>query len=129
MAQIFRINKNSTLPTLRMELVNDGKYDFFKSYMFNNSIQNASIKFSMRNENGVLKVSKQEANIFLLDNGGCDETYVIEYKWKERDTKEVGKYEAWFEIEIYGDIYEDNTTYDSGKLIMPINEPLYIYIQ
>lgn len=128
MAQIFRINKNSTLPTLRMELVNDGKYDFFKSYMFNNSIQNASIKFSMRNENGVLKVSKQEANIFLLDNGGCDETYVIEYKWKERDTKEVGKYEAWFEIEFYGDIYEDNTTYDSGKLIMPINEPLYIYI-
>ena len=36
----FHINKNSTLPVLKLELINDGRNDFRK---FNDKIQNATI--------------------------------------------------------------------------------------
>lgn len=128
MAQIFRINQNSTLPTLRMELINDGRYDFLKNYTFNNSIQNATITFTMKSENDVLKISKAPAEVYLENDCDCEERYIIEYKWKKRDTKEKGKFQGWFEIVFNDDLYEDGVTYDNGNLIMPIQEPLFIYI-
>ena len=39
MAQYFYIKKGSTLNPLRMELIDDGKYDFMKNQHFNNAIQ------------------------------------------------------------------------------------------
>ena len=50
MAQYFYINSNSVNPTLRVELVNDAKYDWFKSTSFNEAIQNATITFTMWDE-------------------------------------------------------------------------------
>ena len=44
MGQDFFINKKSTLPVLKMELVNDGRNDFRN---FHDKIQNATIKFTM----------------------------------------------------------------------------------
>lgn len=129
MAQIFRINKDSMLPTLRMELVNDGRYDFLKSHKFNNGIQNASVTFSMKDENDVMKISNADANIYRSNECGCEEKYIIEYIWKKRDTKEKGKFIGWFEITFNGDIYEDGVDYDKGNLIMPIHEELHIYVQ
>ena len=129
MAQIFRINKNSTLPSLRMEIVDDGRYSFLKNYKFNNAIQNATVKFSMKNENDILKISNSEANVYLSTDCDCGEKYIIEYKWKKRDTKEPGKYIGWFDISFNDDIYEEGVTYENGNLIMPIHEELCIYIQ
>jgi hypothetical protein len=40
----FFINKNSTLPKLKMELINDGRNDFRNFY---EKIQNATITFTM----------------------------------------------------------------------------------
>ena len=40
----FFINKDSNLPPLKMELINDGRNDF---RMFFEKIQNATIKFNM----------------------------------------------------------------------------------
>lgn len=128
MAQIFRIRQNSELPTLRMELIEDGHIDFINRNAYNNAIQNADITFSMKNEKGVLKISKAKANIVKPCDDCCDEPFIIEYVWKKRDTKEVGKYEGWFEITFNDDIYEEGVEYPSGTLIMPIHEPLYIYI-
>ena len=45
--QYFYINKGSLLPTLRVELIKGAKYDYMKSYMFNNAIQNADVTFTM----------------------------------------------------------------------------------
>ena len=45
MAQYFEIKKNSTLPSLRVELIDDGTYDFCRRDMYNNAIQNADITF------------------------------------------------------------------------------------
>ena len=128
MAQVFKIRQNSELPTLRMTLVNDGKYDFLKRSVFNNAIQNALVTFSMRDERGVLKISKAKANIVLEDMGDCGEIYLIEYAWKKKDTKTKGIFSAWFEIEFGDDIYQENTEFPSGTLVMPLQEELMIQI-
>lgn len=128
MAQIFKIKQNSELPTLRMRLIDDGKYSFLKRDTYNNAIQNASITFSMTDERGVLKISKANAEIVFENNGCCDSSYLIEYKWKKKDTKNKGLFNAWFEINFGDDIFEDGVEYPHGKLIMPIQEELKIHI-
>ncbi len=128
MAQYFKIKKNSTLPTIRMALSNDGKYDFIKTDMFNNAIQNADITFSMKDENGVLKISKAKANIVPSKNANCVETFLIEYKWDKKDTKTSGVYDAFFEITFKNDLYQDGVIFPDGNLIVPIHEELKIMI-
>lgn len=126
MAQIFKIRQNSELPTLRMSLINDGKFDFMDN--FNNAIQNADVTFSMRDERGVLKISKAKANIVLSEDCECNDNYIIEYKWTKKDTKYKGIYTAWFEITFGDDIYKNGVDFPSGTLIMPITEELQIHI-
>ena len=128
MSQYFRIKKGSVLPSLRMELVDDGRYGFMKRDTYNKAIQNAEISFSMRNEKGELKVSNAKANIVLPKDNCCNESYIIEYLWKERDTREEGMFEGEFEIFFKDDIKEEGVTFPSGKLIMPINEKLMIHV-
>ena len=77
--QIFRICQNSILPTLRVELINDGRYDYLKSYEFNNAIQNADVTFTMVGDNGKIKISKSPATIVLVGENTCEERYIIEY--------------------------------------------------
>jgi len=127
MIQEFYINKGATLPVLRMELINDGRYDFDKFY---DAVQDAVITFSMKDaETGILKVSKAPTKLLLADTGGCEEKYVIEYDWTERDTKTSGIYKGWFEISFNGDISEAGVRFPEGKLIVPIQEDLMIYVK
>jgi len=125
----FFIKKGATLPVLRLELILDGKYDFMKASHFNNAIQNANVTFSMVDEHDVLKISNAECNLVLVDQDTCDEKYVIEYRWKERDTKRSGHYKGTIKIEFMGDIYEDGVTYEHGTFIGPIYEELDIFIK
>lgn len=127
--QEFYINKNSLNPVLRMELINNGCYDFNKNKLFNHSIQNAVVTFSMKNiSNGILKVSKSKAEI-IPSIHGCETKYILQYTWKNRDVNESGIYKAWFEIKFNGDLYENNINYLSGNLIIPIQDELIINIQ
>lgn len=128
MAQYFEIKKNSTLPSLRVELIDDGTYDFCRRNIYNNAIQNADITFSMKDENGVLKISKAKASIVKCCDCNCTESYSIEYKWNKRDTKEAGVFDAFFEINFKNDLYEEGVSYPEGNLIMPIHEQLKIHI-
>ena len=127
--QYFYINQNATLPTLRVELVNDGRFDFLKAGKFYNAIQNAEITFSMEDENGTLKVSDSPCNIVLAQEKSCEDRYIIEYKWKERDTKKKGKFKGQFKIKFNNDIYEEGVTYPDGTLIVPIYEDIYIFLK
>lgn len=123
--QYFHIKKGSTLPTLRMELIEDGRHDYRKFY---DSIQNCSITFTMVNiDTNITKVAKAPCYIKLKEDGGCVEKYVICYDWKERDTKDVGTYKGTFDI-TFNPIKSDETEYPTGKLIMPIREALSIII-
>lgn len=128
--QYHYINQFSLNPPLRIELINDGKYDFMKAYEFNNAIQDADVTFSMRNViDGKLKVSKATANIVLVDQNSCDERYILEYKWKKRDVNEKGQFIGHFEITFNGDIKEEGIEYPKGNLIVPIVEELTIMIK
>lgn len=128
MAQYFEIKKNSTLPSLKVNLIDDGTYDFCRRDIYNNAIQNADITFSMKNENGILKISKAKASIVKCCDCNCTESYSIEYKWNKRDTKEAGVFDAFFEINFKNDLYEEGVSYPEGNLIMPIHEQLKIHI-
>lgn len=128
MAQEFFIRKGSVNPVLRMELIKDGRYDFKKA-MIDNAIQDSVVKFYMKDvETGLLKVAKADADIVLAQEEGCEEKYILQYKWKERDTKKEGTYEGWFEINFNGNLKEEGVDYPSGKMIVPIQEKLQIII-
>ena len=123
--QEFYINKDSLLPTLRIELIEDGRHDYNKMYEM---LQNSSITFTMVNrDTGVTKIAKAPAYIKAREDGGCIEQYVICYDWKKRDINEEGNYIGKFNIE-FGDIKNDEYTYPSGNLIVPIREQLMITI-
>jgi len=122
----FYIKKDSVLPTLRMELIEDGRHSYNK---FHELIQNSTITFTMVNrETGVTKVAKMPAYIKARENGGCVEQYVICYDWRKHDTKEEGNYLGEFNIE-FGQLKNDEYDYPSGNLIVPIREDLLIIIK
>ena len=124
----FIIKKGSVNPVLRMELTKDGRYDFKKA-MIDNALQDSVVKFYMKDvETGLLKVAKADADIVLAQEEGCEEKYILQYKWKERDTKKEGTYEGWFEINFNGNLKEEGVDYPSGKMIVPIQEKLQIVI-
>ena len=124
----FTIRQGSVNPVLRMELIKDGRYDFKKS-MIDNAIQDSVVKFYMKDsETGLLKVAKADADVVLAQEEGCEEKYILQYKWKERDTKKEGIYEGWFEIDFNGNLTEEGVDYPSGKMRVPIQEKLEIHI-
>ena len=126
--QEFFINKNSINPALRMELIYDGRYDYKKSMLYNNSIENAEVTFSMKNiENGILKVSKAKAKI-ITSFEGCEEKKILQYNWNLRDVNESGTFKGWFEIKFYNDLYQENINYPQGNLIIPIEDELIIIV-
>lgn len=128
MAQQFFIRKGSVNPVLRMELIKDGRYDFKKA-MIDNAIQDSVVKFYMKDvETGILKVAKADADIVMAIEEGCEEKFILQYKWKERDTKKDGIYEGWFEITFNGNLTENGVDYPKGNMIVPIQEKLQIYI-
>ncbi len=130
MTQEFYINSGSILPVLRMELINDGRYDYMKSDVIGKALQDAKVTFTMRNvDTEILKISNAKCNIVLAEDTGCEEKYVIEYRWKERDTKEKGVYQGWFTIDFNGNISEEGVSFPEGRMITPISEDLIIYIK
>jgi len=126
----FAIRVGSNYPSLRMELIEDGRYDFHKAKI-NNALQDSDVVFSMKDiETGILKVSKAKAVIKNADTEGCEDKYVVEYDWQTRDTAKPGIYEGWFDINFKGDVVEAGVDYPSaGKLRVPVTEDLLIYIR
>lgn len=127
--QEFFIMKGSVNPLLEMELINDGRYDFQKS-LLNDALQDSVVTFNMKNEEtGIFKISKAKANIVLAADSGCQEKYILQYKWTERDVKESGVFNGWFEIKFNGNLTSNSIEYPKGNLIVPIEEELRIIIK
>lgn len=126
MAYNFFINKGATLPTLRMEAINDGRHDFSK---LNIALQAADVYFNMTNiENGIRKIANQKADVIMKEDDGCEDKYIIEYQWKERDTKTPGLYKGEFRIVFNDTVEVDGKTLPIGELIVPISQELYVHI-
>lgn len=127
--QEFFIKKGSVNPSLEMELINDGRYDFHKS-LINDALQDSVITFNMLDEEtDILKISKAKANIVSAYGDGCEEKFILQYKWKERDVKKEGVFKGWFEIKFNGNISSNEVEYPTGNLIVPIEEDLRIIIK
>lgn len=126
MAQTFFITKNSTLPSLRLEVINDGRHDFHKLYL---ALQAATVTFTMTDsETGVKKIANAPAYVVEKQTESCDEEYVIEYRWQKRDTNTAGTYIGQFKIVFNGDLSMADTTFPVGEMIAPIAEDLFIVI-
>lgn len=126
----FAIRAGANFPVLRMELIEDGRYDYHKAKI-NNALQDSNVVFSMKDiETGILKVSKAKALIKNADTEGCEDKYVVEYDWQSRDTAKPGIYEGWFDIDFNGDVVEDGVDYPTaGRLRIPVAESLLIYVR
>lgn len=123
----FFLKKDSTLPYLRLSLIDDGRNTFRH---FNESIQNADVRFTMTNvDTNVKKIANAPCEIKLMDKDTCDEEYVIEYQWKKRDTNESGSFEGVFEIDFKDGVKSNDTVQPKGILNMPIRERLLITIE
>jgi hypothetical protein len=117
----FFINKNSTLPILKMELINDGRNDFRNFY---EKIQNATITFTMYDvETKVKRIACSPASIEMRNSNDCEQTetptYYITYQLTELQTSRDGRYNGYFTITFLD---------GSGTLIAPIRDELYINI-
>lgn len=113
----FFIKQNATLPTLKLQVVKDGRNDF-RSFM--ETLQNAIITFSMVNtDNGILKIASKPAYITekFFDNPDAPQEFYIYYNFTSNDTKTPGRYMGEFSI-----------TTTEGELIVPIRESLFINI-
>lgn len=114
----FTINKNSTLPILKLALIQDGRNDFNKFFEL---IQNSNIYFTMTDTiTGVKRIAKKPTTVELVQPSHCDvEEYYIIYKFSQKDTAVTGRYVGLFTIEFLD---------GSGILIVPIRETLFINV-
>lgn len=123
--QEFNINKNSTLPYLEMDLIQDGRNDYRKAFY---ALQNADVYFTMTNlENGIKTISNSKCDIITYSIG-CEDRVKIRYSWKPRDTRKEGRYVGTFRIVFDGDIYGEGYDFPKGELIVPISEDLIINV-
>lgn len=122
----FSISKGATLPTLRLEPINDGRYS---TALLNIALQSATATFTMTDiNNGKKVVVNQPVDIVEKQDVSCEEIYVLEYKWKERDTRIPGVYKGEFRITFDDNIVYEDKTFPSGTLIVPIQNELFIHV-
>jgi hypothetical protein len=113
----FFINKNNTLPILKMQLVKDGINSISGATQI---IEESIIYFSMKNvEDGSQKILNKKGGfvekIFIEPNASTE--YYVYYKFSGWDTKIPGRYEAEFLFK-----------HENGDYILPFREKLYINI-
>lgn len=115
----FFINKNATLPILKLELIKDGRNDYKK---FHDMIQNSNITFCMTElSTGIKKIGNKQALCIVKETNedSIGEEYYIGYKFTEKDTKKGGTFVGEFTIDFLD---------GSGTLIVPIREELFIHV-
>jgi len=120
----FFIRKKSTLPILRIPITEKVmEYYNITEEMF----ENVAITFSMVNaETGFFRIANVAADLEVVDER-IERAYVgkpkhnLVYKFKKRETNEVGYFIGEFVIDFLGEN-------GCGKIKFPINEDLQIII-
>lgn len=114
----FFIRQNSMLPTLTLEVIQDG---INSAKEINERLENAVILFFMEEIGSCIPMIQCGECCVLKDNDcpDCHDKTYIQYKWTAEDTLKKGKYKGWFEI-----TFNDDDT----LLIVPIKDTLYINI-
>lgn len=118
MAQNFYIRKNSTLPVIKLKLINDGRSTYRQIY---DRLENAAVTFSMIDDKGNYKVFNKAGLLLPVDKEICKEDgeYYLGYQFTEKDTNLAGTFKAEFRINFL----------DNGvSLVVPIREDLYVNV-
>jgi len=118
MAQNFFIRKNSNLPILKLKVINDGRNMYRTIY---NRLENATITFSMVDDDGNYKIYNKQGLLLPVDKELCKEDgeYYLGYEFTEKDTNKAGTYKAEFRI---------NFLDEGVSLVVPIREDLYVNV-
>jgi len=117
----FFIKRNSTLPELKYPLTQHTleQYD-----ITSNMLENAAITFSMIDaDSGRYRIANVPANLVINNDRPeyPDELqYTLTYRFKLKDTKVSGRFQANFTIDFLGD--------SCGKIGLPVNEYINIII-
>ena len=115
----FFIRKDSLEPILKMELVRDGRNEFDTLH---DKLENSTIRFSMKSiDDGTYRVLNQPAGLVqkILLSPNAPVEYYIYYRWRKKDVKKVGRYQAMFSVFLHDECTE---------LKVPIREDLFINI-
>ena len=118
MAQNFFIRKNSTLPLLKLKLINDGRNTYRTIY---DRLENAAITFSMMDDKGIYRIFNKQGLLIPVDKEICQEDgeYYLGYEFDTKDTSISGTFKAEFRVDFL----------DNGEsLIVPIREDLYVNV-
>lgn len=108
----FFIKKNSTLPKLQVEVINESRNGYNQ---LDPNISASTVTFSMYDvENGTFKIANSSATVKLNDDGSG---YMLSFNFTKKNTNRVGSYEGFFTI-----------TNDRGKYEVPFTEKLFIKV-
>lgn len=119
----FYIRQNSTLPILKLELIDDGKND--KS-SFNEKLENCDITLDLINiENNIPYILNSPCNITnkIKKNNFITNEYFIIHHFTTEETSIIGRYEGKINIQFF-----DNNMVNTDLLILPLKEKLFINI-
>ena len=124
----FIIKQNATLPILMMKVIENNDLD---SDALKEMLKNSVVTFSMIDvETGKYVIGNRPGGIVSQEDvldlacGVDSNEYAIYYEWRSKDTKTPGVYMGEFTINVL-----DSSGADGGKLIVPMQDQLHIYIQ
>ena len=113
----FFIGKNANLPLLKLQVVKDGRQEYQD---FMDFIESSTIFFSMKDEkSGNNRIQLKQGGFVskIFEDPNTPTEYYVYYRFDSSETNKVGRYEGQFLIKN-----------DTGTLIIPIRETLYINI-
>lgn len=113
----FYIKQNATLPILKVKVSKDGRSDFGH---FQQSLSSSTIYFSMIDvDTNKPKILRGVANYIITpsSNGISEDEIYIRYQFKNKDTKNTGKFSVEFEL-----------LSEQGVVSLPLSEKLYVNV-
>ena len=112
----FYIRKGSTMPFLTMEVIQNGNGD---TEQFYNLLKNAEILFYMEEYKSCMPIIQCGACCIIEQSCNNCPSVLVQYKWLDGETDNIGRYKGWFEI------YDKDST---NKMISPVKDNLIIHI-
>ena len=109
----FYIKKNSTLPKLQVEVLNESRNGYNQ---LDPLISASTVTFSMYDvETGVFKIANLPASIKLKEDGSG---YVLTYQFSKKNTQKLGRFHGFFTV-----------TNERGTYKVPLESNLFISVR
>jgi hypothetical protein len=119
----FFIKKNSTLPELKYPLIQHLREQYG---ITDDMLENVAVTFSMTDaETGLYRIANVPANLVInndRENFPAETQYTLSYRFKLKDTRKAGRFNAEFVIDFLGE------NIGCGKIKLPVNGNINVLI-